>query len=77
MKFSRKIVIFCISFIVAYTVLQIYMNYELSIELSPTLTTCVYSFFGTELALTAVLRIFDKEELLIKSKSKSTKKKTS
>lgn len=61
-KFSKKIVIFCIIFIVIYTCIQTYLSYNLSIELSPTLTTCVYAFFGTELAVTALIRIFDKDK---------------
>lgn len=75
MRFSKKLVIFCISFIVAYTILQIYMSYKLSIELSPTLTTCVYGFFGTELAVTGIMKIF--EELPKKSSNKSKKKDSS
>lgn len=60
-KFCTKIVIFCVAFIVFYTVVQTILSYKLSIELSPTLTTCVYAFFGTELAAAAMIRIFDKK----------------
>lgn len=38
------------------------MSYNLNLELSPTLTTCVYAFFGTELAASAVIRICDKDK---------------
>lgn len=58
-KFSKKVVVFCIAFIVFYTILQTYLSYRLGLELSPTLTTCVYAFFGTELASTAIIRVFD------------------
>lgn len=58
--FSKKIVILCIIFIILYTIAQTYLSYKLSIELSPTLTTCVYAFFGTELAATALIKVFDK-----------------
>lgn len=61
-RFSKKIVVFCIGFIVAYTVAQIYLNYILGIELSPVLTTSVYAFFGTELAASALIKILDNEE---------------
>lgn len=61
-KFSKKIVIACISFIILYTIAQTVLSYLLMIELSPTLTTCVYAFFGTELASVAVIRIFDRED---------------
>lgn len=62
LKFQKKIVIFCISFIVIYTIVQLILSTCLGVELSPTLTTCVYAFFGTELAICALLRIFDKED---------------
>lgn len=60
-KFSKKIVVFCIGFIVVYTVAQTYLSYVLGVELSPTLTTSVYAFFGTELAASAIIKILDKE----------------
>lgn len=62
LKFSKCIVISCISFIVFYTLLQTYLDYTLSVEVSPTLTTCVFAFFGTELASTALIRVFAKED---------------
>ena len=54
--YSKRIVIFCIAFIVLYTGLNVYLNYRLSVELNPTLTTCVYTFFGSELGLCAFTR---------------------
>lgn len=63
-KFSKKIVGFCIGFIVLFTIVSTYLNYRVGIELSPTLTTCVYAFFGTELASTALIRIFDKSKAI-------------
>lgn len=62
MKFSKKIVIFCIIIVVIYTAVQICMNFLLGMEISPTLTTCVYAFFGTELAASAAIKIFEREE---------------
>lgn len=62
LKFSKKIIVFCLIFISLYTIVQVFLSYILTIELSPTLTTCVYAFFGTELAACAVIRIFDKED---------------
>lgn len=62
MKFSKGIVISCIIIIVLYTIAQTYMSYRLGIELSPTLTTSVYAFFGTELAACALIRIFEKKD---------------
>ena len=63
-KFSKKIVGFCIIFVVLFTITSMYLNYRVGIELSPTLTTCVYAFFGTELASTALIRIFDKSDAI-------------
>ena len=63
-KFSKKIVGFCIGFIVLFTIVSTYLNFRVGIELSPTLTTCVYAFFGTELASTALIRIFDKSDAI-------------
>ncbi len=61
-KFSKKIVILCISFIILYTIAQIIMNYILGVEISPTLTTCVYAFFGTELASCAFIKVLEKKD---------------
>lgn len=58
-KFSMKIVVSCIIFIALYTIAQTILSYKVGMELSPTLTTCVYTFFGTELAACAVIKIFD------------------
>ena len=60
-RFSKKIVVFCIIFVMLYTIAQTYLSYKLGIELSPTLSTCVYAFFGTELAVSAAIKIFEKE----------------
>lgn len=56
-KFCKRVVIFCIVFIVFYTIVQIALSFLLQIELSPTLTTCVYAFFGTELMSNAFIRV--------------------
>ena len=59
MRFCKKVVVLCILFIVFYTIAQTYLSYVLKVELSPTLTTCVYAFFGTELAAAAFIRVFE------------------
>ena len=38
------------------------MNYILGVEISPTLTTCVYAFFGTELASCAFIKVLEKKD---------------
>lgn len=56
-NFCKRVVIFCISFIVLYIIASIAFNFLFQIELSPTLTTCVFGFFGTELGACAFVRI--------------------
>lgn len=58
--FLKRIVIFCISFVTLYTIVSMYLNYKVEIELNPTLTTAVYAFFGTELAASALIKIIEK-----------------
>lgn len=58
-RFSKRVVVFCIAFIVVYTVAQVVLSYMLQVELSPTLTTSVYAFFGTELGLCAMTKVCD------------------
>ena len=57
--FLKRTVLFCICFILLYTVFNVYINYRVGLEINPTLTTCVYSFFGTELGLCALTRILE------------------
>lgn len=58
-KFTTRVVVFCIAFMAVYTAVQTALSYKVGIELSPTLTQCVYTFFGTELALSAAIKVFD------------------
>lgn len=60
--FLKKMVVFCVAFLVLYTGLQLYLSYKLGFELSATLTTCVYAAFSTELGLCCLNRIFVKED---------------
>lgn len=59
LKFNKLIVISSIAAIIAYTIAAIFVQIYTQTELSPTLTTCVYSFFGTELLGLAGIKIFD------------------
>ena len=61
LKFNKVIVLLCIVAIISYTIADILLQKCTSMELSPTLTTCVYGFFGTELLGMAGIRIFDKK----------------
>jgi len=72
-KFLKRVVVFCISFIVLYTIAEIYLSYRLNIELSPVLTERVYQFFGTELVVTCVITIISDIKECISNKLNSDK----
>lgn len=59
LKFNKLIVLLSIVAIITYTVAAILLQKYTMMELSPTLTTCVYGFFGTELLGLAGIKIFD------------------
>lgn len=59
LKFNKLIVLLCICTIVLYTIAAILLQKYTMMELSPTLTTCVYAFFGTELIGLAGIKICD------------------
>lgn len=59
LKFNKLIVLLSIVAIIAYTVAAILLQKYTMMELSPTLTTCVYAFFGTELLGLAGIKICD------------------
>ena len=59
LKFNKLIVLLSIVAIILYTVAAILLQKYTLIELSPTLTTCVYAFFGTELLGLAGIKICD------------------
>lgn len=59
LKFNKLIVLLSIVAIISYTIAAILLQKYTGTELSPTLTTCVYGFFGTELLGLAGIKIFD------------------
>ena len=59
LKFNKLIVLLSIVAIISYTVAAILLQKYTLIELSPTLTTCVYAFFGTELLGLAGIKMCD------------------
>lgn len=60
-QLSRKLVKFCIGFLVIYTVINNILFYVFQMEPS-TLTTCVYAAFSGELLFLCLKRIFAKED---------------
>lgn len=67
LKFNKLIVLLSIVAIISYTIAAILLQKYTMTELSPTLTTCVYSFFGTELLGLAGIKIFDTKYQQIES----------
>lgn len=59
--FSKVIVAFSILFVVLYTIISMLLQFTVQIEPSPTLTTCVFSLFGTELAVSGLITINKKK----------------
>lgn len=59
LKFNKLIVLFSIVAIIAYTVAAILLQKYIQMELSPTLTTAVFSFFGVELINLSRIKISD------------------
>jgi len=66
-KFNKLIVLLSIVTIISYTIAAILLQKYTGTELSPTLTTCVYGFFGTELLGLAGIKIFDTKYQQIES----------
>jgi len=58
-KFNKLIVLLSIVAIISYTITAILLQKYTMMELSPTLTTCVYAFFGTELLGLAGIKMCD------------------
>ena len=67
LKFNKLIVLLSIVAIISYTIVAILLQKYTLVELSPTLTTCVYGFFGTELLGLAGIKIFDTKYQQIES----------
>jgi len=59
LKFNKLVVLLSIVAIISYTIAAILLQKYTLVELSPTLTTCVYAFFGTELLGLASIKICD------------------
>ena len=58
-KFNKLIVLLCVAAIISYTIAAILLQKYIGIEISPTLTTCVFAFFGTEMLGLASIKIMD------------------
>lgn len=58
-KFNKFAVTYTLVAITSYTIAAILLQKYTSVEISPTLTTCVYAFFGTELLTLASIKNSD------------------
>ena len=56
-KVSNIVLAVSIGTIIVYTVASFWITYMRGISMDPTLTTCVYSFFGGELLMLAGIRV--------------------
>lgn len=55
-KFSKLSVIISFISVCAYTISSLLLQKFLMVEVSPTLTTCVFAFFGTELIALSTIK---------------------
>lgn len=53
---SKVMLVFIVLAIVLYTIADFVLQYFTSIEVSPTLTTCWFAFWGTEIVALAVIK---------------------
>lgn len=53
-----RFIVFSIGIIIIYTIAEFYISTKFNIS-HDTLTTCVYAFFGTELASCTLIKIFN------------------
>lgn len=53
---SKLMLFFIVIAIVTYTVADFILQYYTSIEVSPTLTTCWFAFWGTEIVALAIIK---------------------
>lgn len=61
-RFGRRVLIFCFLFILFYTAWVMWEQHRTGMEPAPTLTQWVYTFFGVEVALLCLKRIFAKHD---------------
>ncbi len=54
--FSKVLVALVIIQVLAYTYINMYLSYKVSLEISPTLTTCFFAFFGLEAGILGAIK---------------------
>lgn len=53
---SKVMLVFIVIAIVLYTIADFVLQYFTSVEVSPTLTTCWFAFWGTEIVALAIIK---------------------
>ena len=53
---SKVMLVFIVIAIVLYTIADFVLQYFTSIEVSPTLTTCWFTFWGTEIVALSIIK---------------------
>lgn len=56
-SFSKIVTTLSILFVVLYTIVSMSLQFTVQIEPSPTLTSCVFALFGTELAINGMIKM--------------------
>ena len=59
MKFSKKIVIFCISTVIIYTIVVLVLMFSTGCSEPTTLTENVFTYFGIEAFALALIKVAD------------------
>ena len=59
MKFSKKIVIFCISTVIIYTIAVLVLMFSTGCSEPPSLTENVFTYFGIEAFALALIKVAD------------------
>lgn len=54
--YSKVLVALVIIQVLLYTYINMYLSYKVSIEISPTLTTCFFAFFGLEAGILGMIK---------------------
>ena len=54
--YSKVLVALVIIQVLLYTYINMYLSYKVSLEISPTLTTCFFAFFGLEAGILGAIK---------------------
>lgn len=54
--FSKILVAFIVAQVLVYTYVNMYLSYKVSLEISPTLTSCFFAFFGLEAGILGMIK---------------------